>query len=128
VRLLIDMNLTPRWAVALAEAGHDAVHWSTLGASNAPDGVICEYARERQFVLITNDLDFPRILAHTLNSKPSIVLLRGEPLVPELRGEGLIGAIAECSAELDAGAILTLDWSGRPRARLLPLKRPGDRA
>ena len=73
-------------------------------------------------MLITNDLDFPRILAHTLNRKPSIILLRGEPLVPELRGEALVKAIAECSAELDAGAVLTLDWSGRPRARLLPLK------
>jgi predicted nuclease of predicted toxin-antitoxin system len=122
VRFLIDMNLTPRWAPALIEAGHEAVHWSVLGAGSASDWVICEYARKREFVLITNDLDFPRIRAHTLNKKPSIILLRGEPLVPESRGEGLIGAIAACSAELEAGAILTLDWSGRPRARLLPLK------
>jgi hypothetical protein len=86
VRLLLDMNLTPRWAPALAAAGHEAFHWSVLGAASG------------------------------------IILLRGEPLVPESRGEGLIGAIAACSAELDAGAILTLDWSGRSRARLLPLK------
>src|SRR5208282_4667175 len=88
-------------------------------------GVVREragYARERGCVLVTNNLDFPRILAHTLERKPSIILLRGEPLVPELRGEGVIRAIAECSAELEAGAVLTLDWSDRPRARLLPLK------
>jgi predicted nuclease of predicted toxin-antitoxin system len=106
----------------LPTAGHEAVHWSVLGAPGASDWVICEYAREREFVLVTNDLDFPRILAHTLNRKPCVILLRGEPLVPELRAEGLIGAIAECSVELDAGAVLTLDWSGRPRARLLPLR------
>jgi predicted nuclease of predicted toxin-antitoxin system len=121
VRLLIDMNLTPRWVPALAAAGHEATHWSVVGTANAPDWAICEYARERGFVLMTNDLDFPRILAHTLDNKPSIILLRGEPLVPELRGQGVIRAITECSAELDAGAILTLDWLDRPRARLLPL-------
>jgi predicted nuclease of predicted toxin-antitoxin system len=116
------MNLTPRWGPALTAAGHEAVHWSVLGASNESDWAICEYAREQGFVLVTNDLDFPRILAHTFNKKPSVILLRGEPLVPELRCNALVAAIDECSAELDAGAILTLDWSDRPRARLLPLK------
>lgn len=93
-----------------------------MGAASAPDWAICEYARNQGFVLITNDLDFPRILAYTLGKKPSVILLRGEPLVPELRGEALIKAVEECSAELEAGAVLTLDWLDRPRARLLPLK------
>jgi len=47
--------------------------------------------------------------------------LRGEPLTPELRSAALIGAIADSFAELEAGAILTIDWLDRPRARLLPL-------
>jgi predicted nuclease of predicted toxin-antitoxin system len=122
VRFLIDMNLAPRWVSALSAAGHDAIHWSAMGPVSASDATICEYARAHGFVLLTNDLDFPRILAYTLQGKPSIILLRGEPLVPELRGEALLGAISECLAELEAGAILTLDWSDRPRARLLPLR------
>lgn len=65
---------------------------------------------------------FPRILAHTLAGKPSVILLCGEPLAPELRGPALMGAIAQCVTELESGAVLTVDWSGRPRARLLPLK------
>jgi len=116
------MNLTPRWVPALSASGHDAVHWSELGPVGASDPAICEYARGHGFVLITNDLDFPRILAHTSAGKPSVILLRGEPLVPELRGDALLAAIAECARELDAGAILTIDWSDRPRAHLLPLK------
>jgi len=122
MRLLIDMNLAPRWIRSLSAGGHEAVHWSAVGPVKASDSAICEYAREHGFVLITNDLDFPRILAHTSEGKPSVILLRGEPLIPELRAEALLGAIAECSAELDTGAILTIDWWGRPRARLLPLK------
>jgi predicted nuclease of predicted toxin-antitoxin system len=122
MRLLIDMNLTPRWVAALNRVGYATVHWSAVGPIGAADSTICEYARDHGFVLITNDLDFPRILAYTSNSKPSVILLRGEPLVPEVRGEALIGAIVECAAELESGAILSVDWSGRPRARLLPLK------
>ncbi|MEO8100664.1 MAG: DUF5615 family PIN-like protein [Acidobacteriota bacterium] len=122
MRLLIDMNLTPGWVPALAAAGHESVHWSTVGPISAPDSIICEYARDQRFMLLTNDMDFPRILAHSSNAKPSVILLRGEPLTPELRARPLIQAIADCSADLESGAILTLDWSDRPRARLLPLK------
>jgi predicted nuclease of predicted toxin-antitoxin system len=122
MRFLIDMNLAPRWIQTMLVAGHDAVHWSVVGPISATDSTICEYARDHDFVLITNDLDFPRILAHTLQAKPSVILLRGEPLLPEIRGEALLHATAECSVELNAGAILTIDWLDRPRARLLPLK------
>lgn len=122
MRLLIDMNLTPRWVAALIAGGHDATHWSAVGPAAAADVTICDYAREHNFVLVTNDLDFPRILALTANSKPSVILLRGEPLVPEIRASALLGAITECMAELDSGAILTVDWLDRPRARLLPLR------
>jgi predicted nuclease of predicted toxin-antitoxin system len=73
-------------------------------------------------MVLTNDLDFPRILAHTLASGPSVILLRGEPLTPEMRGKALLLAIAACEHELNAGAIMSLDWSGPPRARILPLK------
>ena len=78
--------------------------------------------RENGYVLVTNDLDFPQILAHTADSGPSVILLRGETLTPEARATALLSGIAECGEELDTGAILTIDWSDKPRARLLPLR------
>ena len=45
MKLLVDMNLSPRWIAWLAEAGIEAAHWSTLGAKNAPDSEIMAYAR-----------------------------------------------------------------------------------
>jgi predicted nuclease of predicted toxin-antitoxin system len=36
-KLLIDMNLAPRWADFPSDAGFKAEHWSKLGAHNAPD-------------------------------------------------------------------------------------------
>ena len=122
MRILIDMNLTYRWASYLTDLGHEAVHWSAVGAARAKDPEICDYARDHAFVLLTNDLDFPQILAHTRQATPSVVLLRGEPLVPEARGEALLRALRDCEAELSLGAIVSLDWSDRPRARVLPLR------
>ena len=122
MRLLIDMNLTLRWVDFLRNAEHIAVHWSSVGPNSAKDGEICDYARQHAFVLLTNDLDFPQILAHTRQAGPSVVLLRGEPLVPESRGSALLRALQDCEAELNQGAIVTLDWSDRARARVLPLR------
>ena len=122
MRLLLDMNLTVRWAEYLQRFGHNTVHWSSIGAATAPDEEICAYARDHGYALVTNDLDFPQILAHTRASGPSILLLRGEPLVPETRGESILQALADCKAAIEKGAIVSLDWSGKPRARVLPLR------
>ncbi len=121
MRLLVDMNLTPRWIQHLSAGGHQAIHWSATGDPAAPDHLICAYAREHGYVIITNDLDFPQILAHTRQTGPSVVLLRGQPLVPEVRAPALLQALLDCSAELTQGAIVSLDWSGPPRAKVLPL-------
>lgn len=77
------------------QRGHGAHHWSLLGSASAKDHDICEYARIHEYVLLTNDLDFPQILAHTCAARPSVVLLRGEPLVAEVRGGVLLQALAE---------------------------------
>ncbi len=49
--------------------------------------------------VLTNDLDFPQILAYTRESGPSVVILRGEPLTPEVRGSALLQALRECESE-----------------------------
>jgi predicted nuclease of predicted toxin-antitoxin system len=121
MRVLIDMNLTPRWVGYLIEAGHDVIHWSVTGSASAKDREICDYCRLHGYVLLTNDLDFPQILAYTRDAAPSVILLRGEPLVPKSRGSALLDAIELCQQEISRGAIVTLDWSDKPRARVLPL-------
>ena len=40
MKLLVDMNLSPRWIGVLTSAGVQAVHWSTLGAKTATDSEI----------------------------------------------------------------------------------------
>jgi len=37
MKLLVDMNLSPRWIGVLAGAGIEAAHWSTLGTTCRPE-------------------------------------------------------------------------------------------
>jgi predicted nuclease of predicted toxin-antitoxin system len=45
MKLLVDMNLSPRWVKLLLDAGIEASHWSNLGRANAPDAEIMAFAR-----------------------------------------------------------------------------------
>lgn len=46
VKLLIDMNLSPEWVSLLEGHGYEAIHWSSIGAFNAPDTEIMQWARD----------------------------------------------------------------------------------
>ena len=58
MRILIDMNLTPRWVESFQAASREAVHCSTLGSATARHREICEYARLHDSLVLTNDLIF----------------------------------------------------------------------
>ena len=121
MKLLVDMNLAPRWVSVLAEAGIEAAHWSTLGAHNAPDSEIMAYASKNDYVVLTHDLDFGAILAATHRQKPSVVQIRAEDVRPEVIGKHVAIALRQMETELQEGALLTVDPK-RTRLRLLPLR------
>ena len=122
MKLLLDMNLSPRWVELLNKAGFEAVHWSTVGPGAAADVEIMTFAREQDYVLLTHDLDFGAILAATRGQKPSVVQLRSENLSIEVIGRLVIDALHEVATDLDNGALVTID-PGRTRVRVLPLIR-----
>jgi predicted nuclease of predicted toxin-antitoxin system len=121
MKLLVDMNLSPRWVSLLADAGMEAAHWSMLGARNAPDTEIMAFAKANGYVVLTHDLDFSAILAATHGDKPSVVQIRAEDVSPDVIGGLVIAALRQMSAELEEGALLTID-PNRTRLRLLPLQ------
>lgn len=118
------MNLSPRWIEVLAVAGIEAAHWSMLGPRNASDAEIMGYARSHDYVVLTHDLDFGTILAATQGDKPSVVQVRADDVNPEAIGSQVIAAVRQMGAELESGALLTVD-PDRARLRLLPLLRRG---
>lgn len=79
------------------------------------------YARANDYVILTHYLDFSAILAATLGEKPSVVQIRSDDVSPDMIGAQVIIALNQMSAELENGALLTVD-SNRTRMRLLPLQ------
>ncbi len=122
MRLLIDMNLSPRWVGLLNSAGFEAAHWSTFGAVDAPDKDIMAYAAAHGYVVLTHDLDFGSILAATQGEKPSVVQIRAVDVNPDVIGKQVSIALGQMVSELEEGALLTID-PNRTRLRVLPLRR-----
>ncbi len=77
MRFLVDMPLSPELALSLRALGHDAVHASELSLSRAPDEVILAAGIAQERVIITADLDFPRLFSQLGSAGPGLVLLRG---------------------------------------------------
>ena len=121
MKLLVDMNLSPSWVDRLARQGFEAVHWSTISAATAPDVEILTWAKDHQFVVITNDLDFSAILAAGVVAGPSVVQLRTQDLLSEGAVRIVARALEAHREDLERGALLSIDEGGT-RVRMLPLK------
>ena len=80
MKLIVDMNLSPRWVKLLTDAGFEAIHWSAVGNYAAPDSEIMAYARVHHYAVLTHDLDFGAILAATNGEKPSVIKIRADDL------------------------------------------------
>lgn len=124
MKLLVDMNLSPRWIHWLATKGIPAEHWSVLGAPNAPDSELMAFAIKNDYIVLTHDLDFGAILAVTRGEKPSVIQIRADEISPDVIGHQIIQALRQMSTELQQGALLTID-TDRMRLRLLPLRKIG---
>lgn len=114
------MSLSPDWVDYLATRGYDAVHWSAVGAHNAMDAEIMGWARDNDRVVFTHDLDFGILLAHTHDSKPSVVQARAQDVTPERLGPTMIQALRVHRVALESGALVTID-AVKNRVRILPI-------
>jgi predicted nuclease of predicted toxin-antitoxin system len=124
MKFLVDMNLSPGWVVVLAEAGFEALHWSEVGLAYEEDDAIMAYAAVRGYVVFTNDLDFGVMLAMTNAERPSVAQLRTGNLRPNVIGRQVVEALGELRAELEKGALVTIDPK-KTRVRFLPLGTKG---
>jgi len=120
MKLLVDMNLPSSWVPYLAAAGIHAEHWSVLGAPDATDVEIVNFAKAGGYVVFTCDLDFSAILTVTFADKPSVVHLRAMAVRPAVVGQIVVDALRRTERELEEGALLTIDPQ-HSRLRLLPL-------
>jgi len=120
VKILIDMNLSPAWVAVFQRENWDALHWSKVGHPGATDREILNWAVETGHIVFTHDLDFGALLASSTLHRPSVIQLRGQETSPSAMGTAVVLAIKQLAAELEKGALVTID-PARARARILPL-------
>lgn len=77
MKFLIDMPVSPSLAEWLSAQGHKATHVSQIGMASASDVEILKLAREESSIIITADLDFPRLIALGGDNSPALILFRG---------------------------------------------------
>jgi predicted nuclease of predicted toxin-antitoxin system len=75
VRLLFDENLSRKLVVRLAELYPESAHVIELDLLQSPDREIWEFAKTRDFVIVSTDSDFYE-LATTIGPPPKVVWLR----------------------------------------------------
>lgn len=125
MKLLVDMNLSPRWVRLLGDSGFEAMHWSEVGKANASDSEIMAWASNNGYVVLTHDLDFSAILAATRGKSPSVVQIRAEDVSPDVIGGKITRALYQMQVELESGALLSID-DKTMRLRILPLIGRGE--
>lgn len=121
MKILIDMNLSPTWAVVFQQEKWEAIHWSAIRNPTAPDSEILDWAAANKFILFTHDLDFGALLASKPHRAPSVIQLRSHETSPAKMGAIVVRTIQQLEEELRLGALITIDPS-RMRARILPLR------
>jgi predicted nuclease of predicted toxin-antitoxin system len=77
MRFLLDMPVSPSLIAVLESHEHEAVHAYRIGKGEASDTELMDLARVEERVIITADLDFPRLLALARTRRPGLILFRG---------------------------------------------------
>jgi len=77
MKFLLDMPVSSLLLKVLHAYGHEGVHAHQIGKDRAPDSELLDIARGEGRVIITADLDFPRLMALSLAEGPGIILFRG---------------------------------------------------
>ena len=120
MKFLVDMPLSPRLAGWLRTEGHEAVHAWDAGLSKATDIEILQHARDEGMVVVTADLDFPRLLAASGSPAPGIILFRGGAFSEAEVRTRLADALRLVKSDELASSIVVIE-KHRLRKRSLPI-------
>lgn len=75
MKLLLDENISSRVAKTLSDLYPNSTHVRECGLNKAPDHEVWEYAKGRQFVVVSKDSDFEqRSLLH--GHPPKVIWIR----------------------------------------------------
>ena len=118
--LVVDNCLPLSWVVYLRQRGHVARHWRELGPPNAPDAEIMRWAKQNKAVVLTQGLDFTKLLFQSRAALPSVIQLRLDDVRSQNIGEEVLLILKQHEDHLHRGALITVRGH-KSRLRLLPL-------
>jgi predicted nuclease of predicted toxin-antitoxin system len=107
-------------AIFFTPHGITATHWLDIGQAGDADELLFNHARVNGAILLTQDLDFTRMLALSGANLPSVIQLRVDCPIPEIVGDAVLNVLRNHEKQLDDGCLITIDLK-RHRIRLLPL-------
>jgi predicted nuclease of predicted toxin-antitoxin system len=123
VKALLDMPVSFKLLDVLEAQGHKGVHAHEIGKDRASDRELLEIARREGRVIITADLDFPRLLALSEAEGPAgIILFRGGNYSDSEMCQLLERVLDEVHSEVLESSICVVDQK-RIRITQLPLSR-----
>ena len=114
------MPVTPRAVNRLIAAGHQAVHAASIGLASARDAEILALAAAQGQIIVTADLDYPRLLAIQRAAAPGVILFRGGSYIDDdlLR---LLDRVLAQSSPFDLEHSITVVDRARLRRHRLPI-------
>jgi len=122
LKFLIDMPVTPDAAPHLRAAGHDAIHAVDLGLARSSDNELLTVARREERVIITADLDYPRLIALEQADRPGVILFRGGAY-SDREMLALLDRVLARASTLDLEHSIVVVDRKRIRRRALPISK-----
>jgi predicted nuclease of predicted toxin-antitoxin system len=122
MKFLFDENLPPSFCLILRDLGYEAIHVYDVNLNATPDTAIVEYAQLNDYVILTNDLDFSRIVAVGNLSLPSVITFRLPALNSSLFYQLISPNLADLIEPLQEGSLITID-DKKIRIQTLPVRK-----
>ena len=122
MKILLDQGIPRGVAIALGDAGFDAIHTGQCDLSTASDSLILSVAREQERIIVSLDSDFHMLMASKNATSPSVIRIRQEGLRAEAAADLILSVLDMCKDDLLHGALISATQK-QVRIRLLPLSQ-----
>ena len=117
VRVLADENISRKAVAALRADGHHVV-WAVEAGRRTPDVQHVAKALADGLVILTEDMDFARLVSGGGANAPALLLVRLHGMTRDLRTDRITEAIREIGDHPPPGSVHVIE-PDRIRARLL---------
>ena len=118
MNFLLDMPVSPTLLDVIHAHGYQGVHAAQIGRHRATDVGLLAIAQHDERVIITADLDFPRLLALSSERGPGIILFRGGNYSDQEMRDLLDRVLREVPEDKLCQSVCVVD---KKRVRIAPL-------